>query len=170
MGVVGNRWFQPRLPPRSEVVASPVFVGVCEDGCWAVGGRVFGTARQRGREGRGRERATVGRSEQEHRQRLDDEGGGGRRLRALPRAPGATRRNALCYWFDADGEARLTGWMREHLIYSYREMPDNIAAAEKDAIGINCPPLNLVGWANSQRSEIKRLRALCVAEAIARRA
>lgn len=87
------------------------------------------------------------------------------RLRALPRAPGPSRTNVLNYRFDADGEARLTHWMRENLTYSYRETTGNIAAAEKDAILSACPPLNLKGWKNDQRDEIKRLRAVCAAEA-----
>ena len=55
--------------------------------------------------------------------------------------------------------------MRENLSYSYREITGNIAAAEKDAIMSACPPLNLKGWKNDQRGEIKRLRALCATEA-----
>jgi hypothetical protein len=91
------------------------------------------------------------------------------RLRALPRAPGASRTNVLNYRFDADGEVRLTEWMRRNLTYSYREIADNIAAAEKVETRSACPPLNLVGWKNDQRNKIKRLRALCVAEATLRR-
>lgn len=87
------------------------------------------------------------------------------RLHALPRAPGPTRANVINYRFDADGEVRLTHWMRENLTYSYREIPRNIAAVEKGAILSECPPLNLKGWKNGQRDMIKRLRALCAAEA-----
>lgn len=87
------------------------------------------------------------------------------RLRSLPRAPGPSRTNVLCYRFDTEGEAQLTEWMRENLSYSYREITGNIAAAEKDAIMSACPPLNLKGWKNGQRDMIKRLRALCAAEA-----
>lgn len=87
------------------------------------------------------------------------------RLRALPRGPGPSRTNVLCYRFDEDGENRLTAWMRENLNYSYREVTGNIAVVEKDAIVSACPPLNLKGWKNDQRGEIKRLRALCAAEA-----
>ena len=86
-------------------------------------------------------------------------------LRALPRAPGPSRTNVLCYRFDADGESRLTEWMRNNLTYSYCEIADSVAAVEKDRIASECPPLNLTGWKNPQRAEIKRLRAVCVAEA-----
>lgn len=87
------------------------------------------------------------------------------RFRSLPRAPGPSRTNVLCYRFDTEDEAQLTEWMRENLSYSYREITGNIAAAEKDAITSACPPLNLEGWKNDQRGEIKRLRAVCAAEA-----
>ncbi|WP_454656225.1 GIY-YIG nuclease family protein [Bosea beijingensis] len=87
------------------------------------------------------------------------------RLRALPRTPGPSRTNVLCYRFDTDGESRLTEWMSKNLDYSYREITGNIAMAEKDAIMSACPPLNLKGWKNDQGDEIKRLRALCAAEA-----
>ena len=86
-------------------------------------------------------------------------------LRAVPRAPGASRTNVLSYRFDPDGEKRLTEWMRDNLAYAYREIADNIVAAEKDEIISARPPLNLTGWKNEQRAEIKRLRAVCVAEA-----
>jgi hypothetical protein len=87
-------------------------------------------------------------------------------LRAMPRAPGPSRTNLLCYRFDADGESRLTEWMRESLTYSYVEIGnDDVAMAEKDQIACMCPPLNLNGWTNDQRAEIKRLRAACVSEA-----
>ena len=86
-------------------------------------------------------------------------------LRAMPRAPGPSRTNVLCYRFDTDGESRLTEWMRENLNYSYREITNNVAAVEKDTIMSACPPLNLIGWENPQRAEIKRVRATCVAEA-----
>lgn len=86
-------------------------------------------------------------------------------LRAFPRAPGPSRTNVLCYRFDAEGESRLTEWMRVNLSYSYREIGDKIAAAENDAVRTECPPLNLTGWKNEQRAEIKRLRAACVIEA-----
>lgn len=86
-------------------------------------------------------------------------------LRALPRSPGASRSNVLNYRFEAEGEERLTNWMRENLTYSYREVADNVAAAEKAEIMEECPPLNLIGWKNEDRSEIKRLRAFCAAEA-----
>lgn len=86
-------------------------------------------------------------------------------LRALPRGPGPSRTNALCYRFDTDGESRLTQWMRENLNYSYREITGNVAAVEKGAIMSACPPLNLTRWKNEDRAEIKRLRALCATEA-----
>ncbi|HEV7336273.1 MULTISPECIES: GIY-YIG nuclease family protein [Bosea] len=86
-------------------------------------------------------------------------------LRALPRAPGASRSNIMNYRFEAEGERRLTEWMRENLTYSYCEIPDNVAVVEKREIVSGCPPLNLTGWENEQRAEIKRLRALCVVEA-----
>lgn len=86
-------------------------------------------------------------------------------LRAMARAAGASRMNVLCYRFDPVGESRLTEWMRENLTYDYREVDANIAAVEKDEIRSACPPLNLTGWKNEQRAEIKRLRAACVTEA-----
>lgn len=86
-------------------------------------------------------------------------------LRALPRAPGASRTNVLCYRFDADGETRLTDWMRKNLTYSHREITEYVAAAEKAEIVSESPPLNLTGWKNKDRAEIKQLRALCATEA-----
>ena len=90
------------------------------------------------------------------------------RLRALPRAPGPSHANVVNYRFDAEGEVRLTHWMRENLTYSYREIAENVASVENDLIRSECPPLNLKGWRNPQRAEIKRLRAFCVAEAFGR--
>lgn len=86
-------------------------------------------------------------------------------LRALPRSYGASRSNVLNYRFEADDEDRLTNWMRENLTYSYRDIADHVAAAEKAEIMEESPPLNLIGWKNESRAEIKRLRALCAAEA-----
>lgn len=86
-------------------------------------------------------------------------------LRALPRAHGPSRTNVLSYRFDADGEHRLTEWMRQNLNYANCEIAAEAAKIEREAIRVACPPLNLVGWQNPQRSEIRRLRALCVAEA-----
>lgn len=86
-------------------------------------------------------------------------------LRALSRAPGPSRTNILSFRFDREGEASLTKWMQANLTYSYREVADNVAKVEKDLIALECPPLNLKGWKNPQRDSIKRLRALCVAEA-----
>ncbi|WP_377846762.1 GIY-YIG nuclease family protein [Bosea sp. UC22_33] len=86
-------------------------------------------------------------------------------LRALPRSPGKARTNVLNFRFDPDGEASLTKWMRANLTYSYREVGNNGIAVERDAIRSAGPPLNLIGWKNPQRAEVKRLRAICVMEA-----
>lgn len=70
---IKNRWFRPRSPPPSSIVASPDSTGVCDDGRERVGGRFLGPglAREGGwwAEDGGAKRATVGPS---------GEGGNGR--------------------------------------------------------------------------------------------
>jgi hypothetical protein len=40
---------------------------------------------------------------------------------------------------------------------------------ENELIALLCPPLNLTGWENPARSEIKRLRKACASEAASAR-
>jgi hypothetical protein len=69
------------------------------------------------------------------------------------------------YRFAADGEQRLTAWMRQNLLYAHVPLNENVAAAERDLIASLEPPLNLTGWRNPQKMFIKDLRRRCAAEA-----
>jgi hypothetical protein len=85
-------------------------------------------------------------------------------LRALPRGTGPSDQNFRCYRFDDGGEARLTGWMRQHLrvgICAHSE-PEEL---ERGLIALAQPPLNLTGWANPHAAELKALRKACADEA-----
>jgi len=127
-----------------------VYVGVSED----LRARGIGTHFQTGKTGFSTLRRSVGALLKEA---LD--------LTAIPRSPGASRSNVLSYKFTVDGEQRLTRWMMDHLDVGFVVVPDGSETAEKAVITALEPPMNLQGWKNPQRPLLKRLRAICVAEA-----
>lgn len=83
-------------------------------------------------------------------------------LRAMPRSPGS---KPTFFRFTAEGEQRLTEWMRDSLQGAQHPMPADALAFEKMLIMALRPPLNLTGWPNPQGPLIKRLRRECAAEA-----
>ena len=85
-------------------------------------------------------------------------------LTARPRGRGKSEQSFRCYRFDPDGEERLTRWMTETLEVSVQPEPD-YAAREEALIRFACPVLNLTGWPNPYRAEIKALRKKCADEA-----
>lgn len=89
-------------------------------------------------------------------------------LRAIPRAPGPSPTNVRNYRFDDAGERRLSDWMAVHLhvAVAAHPQPEDV---ERDLISLACPALNLTGWDNPARVEIKRLRKVCAEEAAAAR-
>jgi hypothetical protein len=89
-------------------------------------------------------------------------------LTARPRGQGRSEQSFRRYRFDPDGEERLTRWMTETLEVSVQPAPD-YAALEKALIRFACPVLNLTGWPNPYRAEIKALRKKCADEARRRR-
>jgi len=87
-------------------------------------------------------------------------------LRAVPRAPGASKTNTSNYMFAFDGEEIVSRWMRANLLASIVPIEgQDIAKLEAQLIADLQPPLNLTGWPNPQRPLIKKLRARCVQEA-----
>jgi hypothetical protein len=87
------------------------------------------------------------------------------RLRAIPRAQGPSKTNVTNYRFTEAGERKLTKWMKQNLMYSYTPVKLDIISREKDLIKSLEPPLNLTGWRNPQRNDLKLLRAKCRDEA-----
>lgn len=83
-------------------------------------------------------------------------------LIAVPRSAGS---KSTAYRFAADDERRLSEWMALHLLGSQIPLPEHALELEKAAIRELRPPLNLIGWQNPQRAEIKALRSVCSAEA-----
>jgi hypothetical protein len=86
-------------------------------------------------------------------------------LRAIARGSGASPSNARNYRFTPDGEQCLTAWMMEHLDYAFTVVEREAEAVERCLIAGVEPPLNLTGWPNPQRRQLRHLRALCHAEA-----
>jgi hypothetical protein len=81
-------------------------------------------------------------------------------LKPRPRGTGTSKTNYTNYRFDEEGERRLTDWMREHLrvaVFVSSSPPE----VEAELIAVAHPPLNLTGWPNSERAEIKRARKQC---------
>ena len=76
----------------------------------------------------------------------------------VPRSPGSS---AAHFKFAPDGEQRLTQWMVAHLDYAFAVVAGDRRMLEKHLILDRQPPLNLTGWTNPQRRNIKALRALC---------
>ena len=86
-------------------------------------------------------------------------------LTAIPRSPGSSKSNTRNYKFTDDGERRLTCWMEDHLEVGFVVVSQGAEDVEKAVITALEPPLNLKGWKNPQRALLKRLRAVCAAEA-----
>lgn len=86
-------------------------------------------------------------------------------LRAIARPSGGPPKgiNYTNYNFEARGDRRLTGWMMKHL--TVLAMPSNRPGHELELIDQFAPPLNLTGWQNPWRMEIKALRRICADEA-----
>jgi hypothetical protein len=85
-------------------------------------------------------------------------------LQAIPRAPGPSESNCHNYCFLADGEARLTEWMVEHLEVGVFAS-SKYEQLEKFLTREFRPLLNLQGCPNPHRAEIKELRKACADEA-----
>ncbi len=82
-------------------------------------------------------------------------------LTAIPRSPGSV---SSSYRFLADGEKRLTQWMKSNLEVSVCPIEDAVDV-ETELVRLLRPVLNLTKWENPQRAEIKRLRKDCADEA-----
>lgn len=86
-------------------------------------------------------------------------------LKAVPRGTGSSPTNYQNYRFTADGEERLTDWMRESLKIGICPVKDNYKSMEKELIAYLKPVLCLKGWPNPNAGFIKDLRKKCVEEA-----
>jgi hypothetical protein len=86
-------------------------------------------------------------------------------LQAVPRGSGPSPTNLRNYRFTPEGETRLTDWMTAHLDYAFTILDRAIRANEDRLIGLWQPPLNLTGWTNPQRRQMRALRDLCRSEA-----
>lgn len=89
-------------------------------------------------------------------------------LTPQPRGTGTSKTNYTNYRFDEAGERRLSEWMRQHLrvaVYAVSNPPE----LEPELIRAAHPPLNLTGWPNPERAEIKRARKQCADAARRRR-
>jgi hypothetical protein len=86
-------------------------------------------------------------------------------LQALPRGSGPSPTNLRNYRFKPEGETRLTDWMTAHLDYAFTVLDQAIRANEDRLIGQWQPPLNLTGWGNPQRRQLRVLRDFCRSEA-----
>ena len=86
------------------------------------------------------------------------------RLTATPRSSGKSKTNIQNYKFQADGEDRLTDWMRRTLRVSVCPVnePNSV---ETVLIKTLRPLLNLKGWANPDGTKIRALRKICADEA-----
>jgi hypothetical protein len=87
-------------------------------------------------------------------------------LRALPRSSGSSPTNTRNFRFDAEGEARLTDWMRQNLRYGHVPLDGDVEQTEAALIQALSPPLNLKGWKNPQKPLVQRFRRACAAEAM----
>lgn len=86
-------------------------------------------------------------------------------LRAVPRSAGSSASNFRNFRFTDDGEVALSDWMNRHLLLAQVPVLVGLAALEKDLIALLEPPLNLTGWPNPQRANLKALRSACADEA-----
>ena len=89
-------------------------------------------------------------------------------LTSFPRSSGASETNVRNYKFNLDGEIRLTNWMENNLEIGVCPIRD-FDVIEKDLITELKPVLNLTGWNNPFRREIKALRKVCADEALLNR-
>jgi hypothetical protein len=89
-------------------------------------------------------------------------------LKPRPRGTGTSKTNYTNYRFDEAGERRLSEWMRERLRVAVHAV-SNPPEVEAELIGLAHPPLNLTGWPNPERAEIKRARKQCADAARRRR-
>jgi hypothetical protein len=89
-------------------------------------------------------------------------------LKPGPRGTGTSKTNYTNYRFDQAGERRLSEWMRQHLRVAVHAVP-NPSEVEAGLIALAHPPLNLTGWPNPERAEIKRARKQCADAARQRR-
>jgi hypothetical protein len=86
-------------------------------------------------------------------------------LNAIPRGNGPSKLNCRNYKFKANEEEKLTAWINDNIDIGIC-IVDNIKSVEKNLIAKLRPVLNLTGWDNPFRADIKKLRKLCVCEAI----
>jgi hypothetical protein len=86
-------------------------------------------------------------------------------LVAIPRNDGKSDRDFINYRFDDDGEKRVTDWMTSSLDVGICSLDPKDLVLEKELISLLKPVLNLTGWKNPDRKEIKRLRKSCADEA-----
>lgn len=89
-------------------------------------------------------------------------------LKPRPRGTGTSKTNYTNYRFDEESERRLSEWMHEHLRVAVHGV-SNPPEIEAELIGLAHPPLNLTGWPNPERAEIKRARKQCADAARRRR-
>jgi hypothetical protein len=82
-------------------------------------------------------------------------------LHAKVRGNGLSNQDKRCYHFGADGEEKLTAWMKKNLEYGYEAVAKNISARERELIRSLQPPLNLTEWPNPQRKFLMDLRKAC---------
>jgi hypothetical protein len=83
------------------------------------------------------------------------------RLEINPRGTGTSKTNYRCFRFTAEGEERLTQWMRSNLEYAIHPYSSDTDALEADLIREAEPPINLTDWANPQKGRIQSLRTSC---------
>jgi len=85
-------------------------------------------------------------------------------LTAVPRSASGSRSKMSHFKFHLEGECRLTQWMLDCLEIGACSVADP-KAVETLLISTLRPILNLSGWPNPSRREIRRLRSICAAEA-----
>jgi hypothetical protein len=86
-------------------------------------------------------------------------------LQPIPRSAGNSKTNVSNFRFRLEDEQRLTKWMRKHLTYNYVAVEGEVKEIERQLIRDLEPPLNLIGWPNPFRSELRDRRKLCRVEA-----
>ena len=87
------------------------------------------------------------------------------KLIAVPRSSGTSDTNTRNYKFLPDGEHRLTNWMKRNLEIGVCAIESNYESIERQLIVALKPVLNLKGWDNPYRKDIKALRKVCAEEA-----